>query len=261
MEMTCESLKDSLKGVSLVQGCDVIKNGMVRIETPFKYPNGAQIDLFIGPASDLFSDLFITDLGQTTSYLLDLHIRPWLTRKRKRIIENICAALDVEQKGGAFQVKLPRNEKNASGAIVQLAQACIRVADLAYTQRFPVAGSFVEEIEEFIAAVDLPYDTDVELAGDLGNVIKVDFRVKGHRVESLIETLSTSSPSNAHARANEVFTRLFDLQSYRATHQVLTVYDSTMQIYKAEDLLRLEKFSQVFGFPQESEQLQEAIAA
>lgn len=53
-------------------------------------------------------------------------------------------------------------------AIVRLAQACLRVADLSFMQRFPSIGIIQEDFEEFLEQSEMPYETGVKLPGKFG---------------------------------------------------------------------------------------------
>src|ERR1700755_3438761 len=126
-------------------------NGMLRIATPFNYPNGAQIDLFLESEAGLIKDFILSDYGLTTNYLLDLQIKPWAARKRRQLIEDICSILGVEYRAGKLQIYLKSKAlQELPQAMVRLAQACIRMADLSFTQRLQLVGTFQDEVEEFI---------------------------------------------------------------------------------------------------------------
>jgi hypothetical protein len=260
-EIDCDTLRKLVSQFSLVEDCDFIKDGSLRIATPFNYPNGSQVDLFLGYSNGLFSQYVLSDYGLTANYLLDMHIKPWSTSKRRQLIQDICETLEVESDTGVFRVALGREIENLSSAIVRLAQACIRVSDLSFTQRLQNSATFQESVEEFIAGAELTYETEPVLIGALNNPVKVDFRVKGAKVLSLVQTLSAPNPTNAHPKSVEVFTRWFDLQSHNGQrHQFVTVFD-TINSFKEYDLERLALVSTVVGFPEEREELQEILAA
>ena len=148
MILDCAKIKEMVQGISLVRHCDTIRNGMVRMATPFRYPDGSLVDLFLGQNPSLFEGLKLTDLGQTTAYLLDLHVKPWATQKRKQRVADICNSLAVSREGGELVVYLP-NEKasDIAEAMVRLGQACIRMSDLAFTQRLRPVNAFREDLE------------------------------------------------------------------------------------------------------------------
>ena len=262
MTMTCKNLLPIVQKFSLIRTCDVIKNGSLRMETPFKYPNGSSIDLFLREESqDAFKGWLLSDLGQTTAYLLDLHVKPWATKKRKQTLLDICNSLGVQSSNGDFQIRVPENElNNLPNFMVLLAQACIRTSDLALTQRFRAASVFKEDMEEFFSGVDLPYETGITLPGQFNNPVEIDFRVKGKKTISLVKTLSTGNANAAHGLSNEVFRCWFDLSSYRAQQQLVTVYDTNNDIFREDDLKRLGTLSSLVGFPAEQDQLRATLA-
>src|SRR5687767_9284304 len=123
--MDCASFAKIASGISLILNCSEVKPGLLRFATIFKYPDGSQVDLFLKQDQASFTDSFtLTDLGETTAYLLEMNIRPWKTQRRKKLIEAICSTLDVKQDGGEFKVHLASYEREQLGeAFVKLAQA------------------------------------------------------------------------------------------------------------------------------------------
>lgn len=261
-EINCENLREFVQGFSLVEQCDVINSGALRISTPFNYPNGSQIDVFLETRSGVFSEYILSDYGQTSDYLTDMNIKFWVSKKRRLLVEDICSTLGVDVHVTRFQIRLSAEELGMlSEAIVRLAQACIRVADLTFVQRLQVAGTFQEDVEEFIAGINLPYEPDIVLAGIRDREIKVDFRVIGRRITSLIQTISTPNYTNAHTRSLEVFSRWYDLKSNYSEDQFITLYDTTNNVFQRADLGRLEDLSLVYGYPEDQAQLQEVLLA
>ncbi|OQX26523.1 MAG: hypothetical protein BWK80_09935 [Desulfobacteraceae bacterium IS3] len=260
MTLTFENIKEYIRPFSLVIACDTIKNGALRIATPFIYPNGSHIDLFLAHSLDLFDNYILSDAGQTSDYLADMQFNLWATKKRLTLIEDICRSLNVTQSDGQFEILIsPEDFEQFYNPIIRLAQACIRIGDLVFTQRLPNSGTFQEEIEEFLAVSHLKYEPDIFLKGDFDNEVKLDFRVYGENVISLVQSLS--SRSNSHIVSNEIFRRWYDLKSYKNSSQFVTVYDQTYNTYRDDDIKRLSELSVVLGFPKEQEQILESLAA
>jgi hypothetical protein len=260
MNATCEQIKKAVSEFSLVKACDDIRNGMVRLATPFQYPNGAVVDLFLGQKPELFDKWVLTDLGQTTAWLLDLNLKLWTTEKRKQIVTDICKGLDVTQDGGQFQLVLA-DMKQLPDAMVRLSQACLRVADLAFTQRLRVASEFNEDFEEFLDLADASYQPNFSIQGQFGKIVKVDFKVKGRRSETLVQTLSTPSRVASHTMSNEAFSRWYDLQPHHKNFQFLSVYDTTNDSFRDDDLARLNSVSLLMGYPAQEQDIKEVLAS
>ncbi len=261
MGIDCEEVKRMAGNLPLIEHCDVVKNGALRMATPFRYPDGSQIDLFLQKSSG--SEWLLSDLGQTTSYLLDLNVKPWTTKKRKQLLSDICQTLGIAQDGGQFQIALDESRlpSELQTSIVRLAQGSIRIADLAFTQRLRTASVFREEVEEFLVNYDLPYEENIKLKGQFENTVEVDFRVQGKKVTSLVQTLSTANAVAAHGLSNEVFRRWYDLNLYLPTSQFLTVYDTNTDIFRDDDLRRLSTVSTIIGYPANHDELLVVLAA
>lgn len=262
MTFSCEELTSLVHGFSLVQSCDVIKNGMVRIETPFQYTDASKVDLFVGTSTDLSQKFVVTDLGQTIAGLLDVHMKPWSTKKRKEMVFDICKNLDVIQEGGEFKVYVDANRPDELPmAMVRLAQACIRVSDMALSQRYRAFALFKDEFEEIVASSDLEYSAGVSLEGRYGKNVDIDFEIHGRKVKTLVQTLSTANAATSHTLSNEVFRKWYDLENCRSQYQFLTVFDASNDVFRADDLARIETLSTTFGFPAQQDQILIALAA
>lgn len=260
--MDCAQAKTLVSNFSLIQACDEIASGALRMSVPFTNTDGSNLDLFLKQAGP--GKWVLSDLGNTTAYLLDLHVRPWTTKKRLQIVTDICRSLGIEQAGGQFQTILTDEELRTKlpEAMVRLSQACIRVSDLAFTQRLRTQAIFRDEVEDFFSTEDLQFEEHVQLVGQFGNRVEVDFRVSGKTVVSLVQTLSTGNAAAAHNLSNEVFRRWFDLEKdYKSRHLFLTIYDTSNDNFRDEDLKRIELKSIIFGFPAEPEQIKLALAA
>lgn len=260
MKLTNEQIQTAISGFSLVKGWDVIRNDMVRLATPFQYPNGAGIDVFLGSKPELFDQWLLTDLGQTTGWLLDLNLKLWTTEKRKQLVADICQGLEVSQEGGQFQLILG-DLKQLPDAMVRLSQACLRVADLAFTQRLRVASAFNEDFEEFLDLADAIYDPGFSLQGQFGKIVKVDYKVKGRRSETLVQTLSTPSSVASHTMSTDAFCKWSDLQPHRGHYQFVTIYDSSNDSFRDDDLKRLSSLSLLMGYPAQEEDIKATLAA
>jgi hypothetical protein len=260
--VNCQRLMELFSTWHPVLDCELVRNGMLRFATPFCYPDGSKIDLFIGTEDDLFGNVILTDLGQTTAFLEDMQIKAFGSKRRRGLVADICDSLGVQRDGGQFMIRLQAHQHDqVPDATIRLSQACIRVADLIMTQRLQTHNSFFEELENFMVRRQLPHEPGVSLPGRFGEEVKIDYHVQGRTQSSLMETLSTTTGASAHALATETFRRWFDLAPRQSEHQFVTVYDSTPNMFRPDDLARLNEFSLVLGFPHDESRLYEALAA
>ena len=145
--------------------------------------------------------------------------------------------------------------------MVRLAQACLHTADMALTQRLPVADTFGEGFEEFVAELDRPYEANIELVGRYQKPVPIDYRINGQTTVSLVQTLSTGNTAAAHGLSNEIFRRWYDLNPTRPQHTFVTIYDTTNNAVRDDDLQRLGELSLVVGYPAESKRIADVLAA
>lgn len=266
MNLTCESIAEIAKGFSLVKDCTVLTNGTLRLATPFRYPNGSLIDLFIYSEPVLFPHHVISDLGQTAIYLRNLHIDLDSTKKRRQLLEDVCESLNIQKHNSQFIVTLDEGGPEAiPEKMVQLAQACIRISDLSFMQRFPMSSAFKDEVEEFIDTAGVEYEPDASLPGKYGRVVPVDFLVHG-KLSSAVKTLSTRNPATAHDLMNEVLRCWIDLSEYAANNQLVTIIDDRDmpikdRMYRKDDLSRIADFSSLLAFPSQRDQIKEILIA
>lgn len=237
-------IKRLAEGHSLVRNVDQLPKGHVRLETAFLYPDGSSVDVFVVEESPLLRTLKLSDLGQTTSWLLDVQVRPWLSKKRQRFLEDALRIYDVKQAGGALERPLPTTDSLIDG-LVKLGQACVRVADLTYTRRSALQSSVNEDLEEFLADAELEFEPNQELEGRHGAKVRVDFLVKGPRVTSSLLALASGNASQAHVAANEIFRRWYDLDVPERPENRVTVFDDRFDVYREDDLRRLRDLSDV----------------
>lgn len=256
------NIQNHITTICLVKSYDIVRDGSFRLATPFRYPDGSYIDVFLKTQDDPFKGFELSDKGQTMAYLLDLHVKPWTSQKRKQTLADICAALGVEQDGGVFRISLRDEEmKELPDAILRLSQVCIRVADLAYTQRLRAPAALTEDFEEFVVSLDRTYRTAVKIPGQFGKEVEFDFLIDGQRTRSLVQILSTANRFAAHTLSVETFARWSDIAPVRPQYQCLSIFDTTNDVFREEDLKRLEIVSEVVGFPVESERLKISLAA
>ncbi len=238
-------IRASVDGHGVVRSVDKLPRGHVRIETELSYPDGSYVDVFVkAPLTE--TDVRLSDLGQTTTWLLDLAVRPWQSKTRQRLLEDAIQLYEAEQVGGAIELVVPSRAALVKG-VIRLAQACVRVADLYYTRRMSYAVSATDELEEFLSDADLSYKPNAELNGMFAPV-KVDFLVAGERKNSALLMWSSANNSQAHQLGNEIFRKWYDLNIPARTEQRVTVFDDRYDTYRKEDFARVRSISDLVAF-------------
>lgn len=231
---------------ALIESVDTVQRGHLRIASAFRYPDGSTVDLFIANQRDLLSGvgpLTLTDFGNTFLWLDQRDIRPLKSARRKRLTEDVLETYGVTHNRGALSCTV--DKKDLLPGIIRLGQACIRVADLTFTQRVAAQGSFAEEVESLIDDTGLDYEPNAKLIGRDDVIVPVDFLIRAPRMETAVFTLPAESsyPSAAKTRANEVFARCYDLRDWQG-HRVAALDDRRV-LYREDDLGRIRDVATV----------------
>ena len=268
MRLDCDGLIHLMGPFSVVHSCDVIGDGTLRVATPFTYPDGSLIDVFIRAdvdppesANTLFRGFLLSDFGQTMTYLADLGIRPLHNRTPKRLVSDVCRVLKVEFRTGELQAWVLDGEgDNLARSIVRLAQACVRVADLSFLQRHSAPILFKEEVRSYLGQHYAVEQNPSGLIGRWGREVPVDFRVGAGNQAALVKTISNAGKGKVHPLLTDAFAKWYDLEPGFKKDQFVTLIDDNENISRDDDLKRLEEKSHVLRFPAQVEKLDEILS-
>jgi hypothetical protein len=239
-------------GACMVRDVDLLPRGHIRVQTGFLYPDGANIDVFVvnDPNAPLLPPTRLSDLGQTTAFLLNHEVRPWTSSKRRIQLQEAVSLYDVQLNGGALDRRIQNTGDDLRTGIVLLGQACVRMSDLLFTRRLQLQNAFNDDVEEFLADADLDYQPAVTLDGRFGPVA-IDFLVRGRTTTSAVMTLFSRLPAAAHPASNEVFRKAHDIHAAGRSEQCVTLLDDSVdvsRVYRDEDLRRIETYSTIVPF-------------
>src|ERR1700759_4579670 len=160
---TAEAVEHRLRELCLARSIDRVPRGHLRVETIFRYPDGSSVDVFVPQPLPLSAPILLTDFGHTMTWLSDMQIRPWQSKRRARLLQEAIDLLGVRLDGGQLTVSVDRDLGNLNDAVTRLGQACVRVADLYYPRRMSMHVGVSEEFEEVLVDGDLAYEPNAEL--------------------------------------------------------------------------------------------------
>lgn len=258
MTIDCSMLETIIHSIPLVMECDRVRSGALRLSTPFTYPNGSNVDVFLESKNDLWDSFVLSDCGQTWLYLHDAQVKIDSTERKKQLLKDICEDLGITLRAGRLQVEISGDEiSNISKSIFRLSQACVRISDFASHHRLRSTNPFRDDVEEFFDASGLSYEPDREISGPYGRKVKLDFEVVSKSSISFVLILSALNETSAHLSANEIFIKWHDVNDTRQwnTRKFVTVYNSASQAIRESDLQRLAEYSDVVSYPQQGELL------
>lgn len=256
VEEFCICLRSSVP--SLFE-CAPAPRGNIRVRTPFLYPDGGLIDVFVVEQS---GDFVVTDFGEALGWLRLQSPRGLLSRKQERLVEDVCLTLGVELFRGQLLRRAYADE--LPDAILLVAQAALRVADLWFTLRTRAVESVADEVADWLSEKEIPYEKDVPQVGRSGRTWTIDFEVHLSKRTSLVFLLATGSRAAARRITEHVVAGLYDLSHLRDVYSGLSfvsLFDDTEDVWAEEDFRLVEGLSKVarWSRPDEFEAILRAI--
>lgn len=219
-------------------------NGFVRIRTPYLYPDGDFIDLYLKKKED---DYILTDLGETLRWLRMQTVSIKRTEKQEELIRDTLSTFKVEKYRGMLILRFSKKEEIAA-AVTDLSQAVFRISDIWFTFKTKTFKSIVDKVAKFLGEQNIKFETNKQFDGLSGRKRKVDFYIKSTDHESLIDVLSTASKSSANTRSDSVYTVWSDLsylQENSGHSKFISLFDDYVDIWTPENFRLLEEVSTV----------------
>ncbi|HEY5779989.1 MAG TPA: DUF1828 domain-containing protein [Terrimicrobiaceae bacterium] len=227
-------------------------NGYTRIRTPFLYPDGDVIDLFVSEKHGTFT---ITDLGETMRWLRMQSLAPKRSPKQQKLVEDVCLTHGLEFYRGMLLARAQVGQDFASVAM-RVAQGALRVSDLWFTMRTRSVESATDEVELFLMERNIPFERGQQLAGRSGRSWRPDFHTRTPNRSSLVYVLSTGSRAAAHGVAEHVLAAWYDLNNLKIGPeglQFVSLFDDTMDVWSTEDFNLVKDLSQIARWSQPEE--------
>jgi Domain of unknown function DUF1828 len=223
-----------------------------RIRTPYLYPDGDNIDLFLKTNGDVVS---VSDLGETLRWLRSQTLSPHRSPKQNALIADACLTHGVEFYKGMLLARC-RPGDSLAGVTMRVAQAALRVSDLWFTFRTRAVESITDEVADFLSERQFNFERGAKLAGRSGRGWTVNFHVRAPTRSSLVYVLSTGSRSAARSVAEHVLAAWYDLNHLAAGPEALrfvSLFDDTADIWTPEDFKLVEPLSTVTRWSQPDE--------
>jgi hypothetical protein len=216
------------------------ENGRYKITTPYLYPDGDYIDLYLVETP---TGLYLTDLGETMGFLADYGISLKESPKRRKILDDVLLTHGVELFRGELRVALEENK--VAWAVTRLSQAIIQIGDLIFSLRLSALTTFKEEVEEYWLEACIPYEVDYLVIGGSGESYTIDFYIPTPQRPWLVETLSSRSRSYANTLVSRIIRTWHDLHRIKDRYRYVSLIDDSTDVWKPEWFDQLAVFSEV----------------
>ncbi|MFN6134387.1 MAG: DUF1828 domain-containing protein [Synechococcaceae cyanobacterium] len=238
---TCSAIRS---GLGPMFEC-AVKGDYVRVRTPYLYPDGDCIDLFIKSSGPGIST--VTDLGETVRWLNSNTLSVKRSPKQAGLISDISQTHGVEFFRGMLKAR-SSEPANLADAVTRVSQAALRVSDLIFTSRLRAVESVTDEVADFLQELSLPFERNKRLIGRSGKSWRVDFQVSTSSHGSLIAVLSSGSRSAAQQLIKNAVATWYDLSQYKTSPEPLTfisLIDDSADVWSDEDFNLVESISEV----------------
>lgn len=234
-------------------------NGLTRIRTPFLYPDGDVIDLFLQEKPDAVT---VTDLGETVRWLRGQSISARRSQKQRALIEDVCLNHGLEFFRGMLVARVKPGD-NLAAVVMRAAQGCLRVADIWFTMRTRSVESVSDEVEVYLSEKGVQFERSQPLVGRSGRTWRPDFHTRTPKCSSLVHVLSTGSRAAAKNVTEHVLAAWYDLNNLTIGPEALqfvSLFDDTMDVWSEQDFNLLKDLSVVTRWSQ-PDGFVEALAA
>ncbi len=121
--------------------CSETPRGHTRVRTPFLYPDGDVVDVFVVERD---GRLEVTDFGEALGWLRLQTVSGRRSPKQTKLVHDICLTLGVELFKGQLVIRCKSPDELAQ-AVARLGQAAVRVSDLWFTTRTCSVESLTDE--------------------------------------------------------------------------------------------------------------------
>lgn len=243
--MECEELVARYIG-QLKEGFQCIPSKeRLRIITPYLYPEGDLIEIFIEDLGD--GRIKVTDLGESFRHLhsqgFDINASP----KRKFLAETIASRVNVELSRG----KLIRiaEASEISEAMFDVITASRGIADLVYTSKTYEPGTFFDEVKGFLEENRFKLESRVRVKGSSDKLYTVDFEVLNGK-RSYLHTLSPKAVYGIKGKVDATVRIWLDFDRNLKKFSLLNNVDFE---WKEPDVIILNRVSNVLFWSRKDE--------
>lgn len=236
-----------------------VQGRYTRVRTPFLYPDGDVIDLFVLESGDT---QVVSDLGETTRWLRMQTLSPKRSPKQAQLIEDVCLNHGVEFFRGTLTARV-RPGENLTAAVIRVAQAALRTADIWFTFRNRAVETIVDEVADFLVERRVDFERSVPIVGRSNRTYRPSFYTRRPQRSSLIWVLSTGSKAAARQVVEHAAVAWYDLNHLRIGPErmnFVSLFDDSMDVWTEEDFRLAGELSTVVQWS-EPDALLESIAA
>lgn len=224
--------------------CSETPRGHVRVRSPFLYPDGGVVDVFVVQRKGRID---VTDFGEALGWLRLQTVSGRRSPKQSKLVQDVCLTLGVELFKGQLVARCTSPDMLAE-AVIRLGQAVVRVSDLWFTTRTRSVESMTDEVADLLEENVVPFERSVKLAGRSGRSWTVDLQTRTPERTSLVSVLSSGSKPAARRVTEHVVAVWHDLSHLRVggpQMSFVSLFDDTSDVWSDEDFKLVDDLSEV----------------
>jgi hypothetical protein len=218
----------------------------LRLDTPFRYPDGGTVELFVEESS---GHLRVSDFGEAFRFLEKSGLEPLRSPGRQRAIELAIKLAGGTLDQGVIEIVV-RERSEVLSAIVRLGQAMTRIADISLLVKGSLVNTFSDAVEDYLRA----HTRGLEIkrrAAVRGNATthQVDIWTRSDRGVSVVESLSALTPTGANSQTAFTIQKFADISAIGAgAPGRYTVLDDSTEVWSESLRKQLAQFSDVIDW-------------
>lgn len=243
--LSCTEIREYINNsVSSLFKCNQTTGNFLSITTPFSYPDGDEIELFIEFRNNYF---ILSDMGETLRYLDTYLLEVTSTQKRRGIVNDLIKSNNLLfDKGKVYAVI--KNSENILDAIFNMSQAIIRLSDLLFTMKGQSLAAFEEEFKAYLEDNHFVYEEDYSVETST-HQYTFDFAIEKQNGVGLIKLMNAPKKPSQKPNISRIVQTWFDIStSFPDKYPIynrITILDDTMYYWNTADYKLIEKLSVV----------------
>ncbi len=205
-------------------------SGYQVVRTPFLYPDGDHIELYLRSMDD--GQVLASDVGQTVMKLAEYGFILQNSSRRRAMAIRITSSLRVQFDNGSLSVAVPSDRGGAR--IWDLMMALQRLSDLVYIEESTSRGydsrgvTFEHQFENYVTEKQITYRRAVQI--QLSN----DYRFTSNFTlgeGAIVQLLSANSAGYARRRMNNVYVNFSEMNIAKDRRARLAVVDDSKDLW------------------------------
>lgn len=121
---------------SLFQCAQIPHSGLLRIRTPFQYPDGSVVDIFVEPRPDAEGEYAVSDMGDAWLFLSIHTPEGEPSPLQIRLADEIRSTIGVEEEHGLLKAKASGRDR-ITAAVLKIAQAACQISVISFCETEP----------------------------------------------------------------------------------------------------------------------------